>query len=466
MNIIEAIHNDKLFKPVFKDLSTWSNWLVLLSALFNLPMDETQLKIYRRCTGRQKPPEKEFREFWGICGRRGGKSFIAAVVAVFLALFFKYEKHLSPGERGTIQIIAADRSQAQVILSYTKGILQNNPVFAQYIVNDFKESIDLSNSISIEVMSCSYRSIRGRTVVACICDEIAFWMHEGEKPDREILAAIRPSMATIPNSKLIVISSPYSRSGVLYEHWEQYYGKEDPNILIWRAPTTVMNPTIPQELIDAEMKKDKSSASSEWYAEWRSDIEGFLDPDLIKACAVLPGDLAPQKYQVYSAFCDPSGGRADAFSLAIGSYHYESEKYVVDLLKAWPAPFNPSEVVAEAAAILKRYRCRRVVGDRYSGEWCAEAFQKNGVIYERCELSKSKLYLEFEPLVNTQQIQIPKDKNLINELLNLERRTGRSGRDSVDHPPRGSDDLANSVAGVTYLLTRMQDSAFAGCDLT
>ena len=142
------------------------------------------MKIYRRCTGRQKPPEKEFREFWGICGRRGGKSFIAAVVAVFLALFFKYEKHLSPGERGTIQIIAADRSQAQVILSYIKGILQNNPVFAQYIVNDFKESIDLSNSISIEVMSCSYRSIRGRTVVACICDEIAFWMHEGEKPDR------------------------------------------------------------------------------------------------------------------------------------------------------------------------------------------------------------------------------------------------------------------------------------------
>ena len=364
MDIIEAIYNEKLFKPVFKNLETWRSHLVLLKALFGLPMDDKDLALYQRCTGRKKPPKKGFKEFWGICGRRGGKSFIAAVVAVFLALFFKYEKHLSPGERGTIQIIAADRSQAQVILSYIKGILQNNPVFAQYMVNDFKESIDLSNSISIEVMSCSYRSIRGRTVVACICDEIAFWMHEGEKPDREILAAIRPSMATIPNSKLIVISSPYSRSGVLYEHWEQYYGKEDPNILIWRAPTRVMNPTIPQELIDAEMKKDKSSAASEWYVVFRLDLQNFLDEDLVKACAVLPGDLAPQKYQVYSAFCDPSGGRADAFSLAIGSYHYDSEKYVVDLLKAWPAPFNPSEVVAEAAAILKRYGCRRVVGDR------------------------------------------------------------------------------------------------------
>jgi len=360
MNIIEAIHNEKLFRPIFRDLETWRSWIVLLKALFALPMDALEFELYQKCTGRQKLPEKEFKELWGICGRRGGKSFMAAVVAVYLALFFEYEKHLSPGERGTIQIIAADRAQAQVILSYIKGILQGNPVFAQYIVNDFKESIDLSNSISIEVMSCSYRSIRGRTVVACICDEIAFWMHEGEKPDREILAAIRPSMATIPNSKLIVISSPYSRSGVLFEHWEQYYGKEDPNILIFRAPTRVMNPTISQELIDAEMKKDKSSAASEWYAEWRSDIEGFLDPDLVKACAVLPGDLAPQKYTVYQAFADPSGGRADAFSLAIGHYDFKIEKYVVDLLKAWVAAFNPSEVVAEAAEILKRYRCRRV----------------------------------------------------------------------------------------------------------
>ena len=71
-----------------------------------------------------------------------------------------------------------------------------------------------------------------------------------------------------------------------------------------------------------------------------------------------------------------------------------------------------------------------------------------------------------EPLINTQQLQIPKDKNLINELLNLERKTGRSARDSVDHPPKGSDDLANSVAGVCHLLRNIENSAFQGCDLS
>jgi len=38
------------------------------------------------------------------------------------------------------------------------------------------------------------------------------------------------------------------------------------------------------------------------------------------------------------------------------------------------------------------------------------------------------------------------------ELMQLERRTARSGRDSVDHPPGAHDDLANSVCGCLALL--------------
>ncbi len=39
------------------------------------------------------------------------------------------------------------------------------------------------------------------------------------------------------------------------------------------------------------------------------------------------------------------------------------------------------------------------------------------------------------------------DKKLLAQLGNLERRTSRNGRDTVDHPPGGHDDIANSVAG-------------------
>jgi hypothetical protein len=467
VNIVEAIKDDRFFRPVFKDLTTWQNWLVLLKAYFGLEMTPDEFAVYQKYTGRSDVPKKEFGEIWIAAGRRSGKSLMSSVIAVFLALFHDFQQYLSPGERAIIQIIASDRAQAKLILDYVRGIFETNPVFGQYVEQDFREAIHLNNSVSIEVMSCSFRSIRGRSVAAVIFDEIAFFFSDGHKPDSEILAAVRPGLATFGDaSKLIAISSPYSRSGVLYEHWERYWGKPDKNVLFWRAPTRIMNPTISQELIDSEMQKDRSAAESEWMASWRSDIEGFLDPELVKTAAVLPGTLGYQNYTVYQAFCDPSGGRADTFTLAIGHYDFEKSKYTIDRLDAWPAPFNPSEVVSEAAAILRRYRCNRVKGDRYSAAWVEESFKKESIVYSQSELSKSKLYLELEPLINTQQILIPKDKNLINELLNLERKTGRSGRDSVDHPPKGSDDLANSVAGCAYLLTSLKDSAFANCDLT
>ena len=227
MNIVEAIYNPDLFKPCFRDLSTWRPWITLLKALFGLVLDHDDLELYSKATNREKPPGIEPKELWCVIGRRGGKSFIAAIIACILALFHDYKQYLGPGERGVIQIIAADRGQSQVILNYIKGILNSNPIFSQYITNELRESIELSNGVNIEVMSCSYRSIRGRTVVCSLFDEIAFWRVEGANPDKEILSASRPSMATIPNSKLIVISSPYARSGVLYETHTDYYGKDE-----------------------------------------------------------------------------------------------------------------------------------------------------------------------------------------------------------------------------------------------
>ena len=105
-----------------------------------------------------------------------------------------------------------------------------------------------------------------------------------------------------------------------------------------------MYPCIGQDLIDAEMQKNRSAAEPEWTAEWRSDIEGFLDPELVKAAAVLPGELAPRPYQIYSAFADSSGGRQGRYSLAIGHYDFDLKKIVGDLVRSWNPPFNPHKV--------------------------------------------------------------------------------------------------------------------------
>src|SRR5262245_48813802 len=109
LSILSALDDDLIFARAFKDPQTWSAWRVFLAALFALPLADNQLELYRQCTGRTDPPTEPASEAWLCCGRRSGKSFTLALVAVFLACFKDWRPYLAIGERATIQIIAADR---------------------------------------------------------------------------------------------------------------------------------------------------------------------------------------------------------------------------------------------------------------------------------------------------------------------------------------------------------------------
>ena len=67
---------------------------------------------------------------------------------------------------------------------------------------------------------------------------------------------------------------------------------------------------------------------------------------------------------------------------------------------------------------------------------------------------KSDMYVDLLPLINSRQIDLLDHTKLINQLCSLERRTARSGRDSIDHPPHGHDDLINAVAGLAAAVTK------------
>jgi hypothetical protein len=65
--------------------------------------------------------------------------------------------------------------------------------------------------------------------------------------------------------------------------------------------------------------------------------------------------------------------------------------------------------------------------------------------------SKSEQYLNFLPQVNAQTVKLLDRDRTIYQFAALERRTSRSGRDSIDHPKNSHDDCCNAVAGAVYL---------------
>ena len=98
------------------------------AALFALPMTREQTRVYRQCTGRSRAADApRAAEAWLVFGRRGGKSFVLALIAVYLACFHDYRRHLAPGERGTVIVIAHHRRQARVIFRYISALLTQRP---------------------------------------------------------------------------------------------------------------------------------------------------------------------------------------------------------------------------------------------------------------------------------------------------------------------------------------------------
>ena len=242
ITILDCLDDPKIFAPFFKSPKTWQAWRSFLAALFGLLPNEAELEIFRECTGRQQPPMQAAREAYLIIGRRGGKSFVLALIGVFLACFRDYRKYLAPGERATVMVIASDRKQARTVLRYVKGLL-NVPMLRQVVLHLGNEYVDLQHRVTIEVHTSSFKSIRGYTVVAALFDELAFWPTDDRSsdPDFEVLNAVRPGMATIPGA-LCCAPVRLCPQGRAMECASVGIWQGRRSVMFWHAPTRSMNP--------------------------------------------------------------------------------------------------------------------------------------------------------------------------------------------------------------------------------
>jgi hypothetical protein len=437
---------------------SWAGWEALLPAALGQTMPPGSAELFHQMTERE-PPAEAVRELWIIAGRRAGKSRMAAALGCYLATCRAWRA--SPGETPTILLLAADREQAQVALRYVRGMLRASPMLAEEVASEARERVVLHSGVEIQVATSDYRAVRGRSLVACIADEIAFWnpTAESANPDSEVLAAVRPALATFAGSLLVCVSSPYAQRGALYEAYRRFYGQPDPRVLVARAPTRLLNPTIAEELIAEEMERDPDAASAEWQAQFRSDVASFLDVQLVDgATRSEPRELprlpatSSGAHIRYMAGADISGSRVDATAATV--VHPDGQRIIVDACRVWRAPHDPAQVAREMAAFLAGYGLHSATADQYGAGLTVSIYGEAGVALVPASVNRSQAYLSLLPLLLTGRIELPPEPRLRQELLGLERRTARGGRDSVDHRPGSHDDLANSLALAAWAASR------------
>jgi hypothetical protein len=439
---------------------SWKAWRVILIAAWGEALTDGERIIFTRLTGRAREPMERCEELWAIIGRRGGKSRAISTLIAFIACLVDHSSKIVPGERPIVLCLAPTAKQSGVVLDYVNGIIESSPMLARLIVSKTADSITLSNGIDVEIRPASFRGVRGVTTVAVVGDEAAFWYSEdtaSTNPDSAILDAVRPSLATT-GGMLAIISSPYARKGAVYEAYTRHYGENgDKLVLVAKGASRDFNPSLPQKVVDRAYEKDALAASAEYGGEFRSDLERFITLEAVTAC-LMPGthELPPQRGRTYVGFVDAAGGSgADAMTMAI-SYKDDFESVaVLACLREVKPPFSPEQTVFEFVRVLRSYGISEIRADRFGADWVSEAFARHNIRLVPSDKTRSEIYGEILPALNSREVRILDSKKLVAQFVGLERRTGRSGKDSINHGPGAHDDLCNSAAGaLVYAVAR------------
>lgn len=241
------------------------------------------------------------------CGRQVGKTEIVSIMATFEAV-------MRPNS--LIICIAASLRQSHEMMLRIKKHLAKLPISA---TQESALSITLSNSSRILALPSQESTIRGFARCSLlIIDEMAH-------VDPDLYKATRAFLATVPDSRLILLSTPHGSRGAFYEAWQNE--EED-----WtRIRVTTEEVSRETGRISAEfLRRERVSIGEEWYKmeylaeftdtnEWaifpHELVMSAIDPSLTAYSFDLEDDVDP-----FTGYDDDGEDKAEQFQVR---YHDE-----------------------------------------------------------------------------------------------------------------------------------------------
>lgn len=403
----------------------------------------------------------EFREGWLIVGRRAGKTDrFSSTIECYEATLGGHERFLAPRQRGICFQIAQDLRMARYSLHFIRAALESSPILKKAIKNITADRIDLSNHMTIACVPPTLKSVRGYASPTAVLDEVGSWWQESENanPDYEIYRALSPGQIQFPDRKIIGISTPWNKAGLLWRYAEAgTNGEKVPTeegkaefarTLVIVAPTAALrNPLVDREYLATERAKDPRAFERECLAQFQDSISGFLPPFLVDH-AIQRGtfEIPPDPSPIYIAAID-SGFRRDQFAFTI--VWNERGKIRQALLRHWTGssdlPVNPQVVIDEIIPLLTAYGITHAYSDQYHFESLAQLFQQRGISLINVTFSaksKAEMYGNLQQLFYQRKIEILDHQGLIRELKSLERHVTSGGQVGIAAPAGFHDDLA------------------------
>lgn len=337
-----------------------------------------RLHAEHRCNIGEIDPDKERKTLVLSIGRRSGKTFITACMAVYetYKLILRSDPHKYYGlpASNPIQLIAVatDKDQAGLLYSEASGMVAKCEIFKAFSANytqsfaKFQTPADIERygrwnernkarcSLNMTFRSCIAKGLRGAGNIFVALDEVAHFLPTGQGSAETVYDAVTPSTAAFTekdetgmpvkdkdgnpvdsDGRIIMISSPLGKQGFFYQHFEMGFegGAAAEDMLCIQAPTWEVNPTVPSTYFQKQYAKNPTVFFTEFGAEFTDRTKGWIEreSDLL---VCIDKQLRP-KYQAPARSPHFMGVdvalKGDGTAVAIGHIN-EQDQIVLDLV--------------------------------------------------------------------------------------------------------------------------------------
>lgn len=453
----------------------------LLRVAYGLPLSREQLAIWKEATGqadralgffrRPKYKPTEYRELSILSGRRSGKTGRCAVtVAIWEALFRPHK--IPSGETFTVLCIAPGVRQAnkQLFSLLKKKVLGSDVLREKLAGEPTSDELSFSNGVQVLVVPNNPRLLEGFTVCAAILDEVQnFKTGEFEANLPDVLDAVRPSLITVPGSKLVKIGRPGHKAGPMFKEWQERF--ENSRLLAWRLPSAVMNPSIERAELEAAKKRPEYFQAM-YSGEFVEARNALLPPDLVDD-AVLPGTTVippgSPALKVGRAFgaVDFATSTDDCAAAICAHTEIDGEDaYIITDVKLWQVKSGQlhaiTDYLAEIGLWFSCYGVRKSAGDQSYLSVAESELKKHGVVHERMVTQgagSEEMFDLLREVLRAKKLFIPDHPVLVSQLKALEERRERG----YEVTGKGSkDDLATAVAAAVFKASQHRITRWQG----
>ena len=207
-----------ILKKCSKNVLQFSHYAKILTehGLDNFKPYSFQKKLLKKFSDGLKPESIGRRNHIVIAPRQCGKTTIIAIYALWYIIF-------NPDK--VVAITSHKLDAAKEILHRIREMYCNLPEFIKPVATiNNNEILKFENHSYLIATSCSWRSVKERTVDLLIIDEAAF-MRKSDFDD--FLMTVFPTQACRPNAQMILISTPHGIDHGFYEIWKRSIKKQN-----------------------------------------------------------------------------------------------------------------------------------------------------------------------------------------------------------------------------------------------